>query len=293
MARGITEQEVFEAGDALLMRGVRPTIERVRQELGRGSPNTVNRMLDAWWSTLAQRLAGSAPAGLPASLAEACSRLYAQIRQQAVAEAEQREAEVRGTLEEDRRQLEQAQGTLTAERAGVQATLEALKGELSALRAESQAATAETVRLQTNLTEAQKHASEAELAAKLVAQERDRAVEAARKETDRVRTQWQGNETRWLREIDALRDERKQSRQAHDKQVRDLADRLKDAQRQTSELRKEVLSLRRTLNATQQQLIREREALIGAQAALGAYKKSSKQRSIPRARQRRSKSTKD
>ena len=278
MARGITEQEVFQAADALLMRGARPTIERVRQELGRGSPNTDNRMLDAWWSTLAQRLSGTEPSGLPASLAEACSRLYDQIRQQALTEAAQREAEARGTLEDGRRQLEQAQGALAAERAGVHATIEALKGELSALRAESQAATAENVRLQADLAEAQKYASEAELAAKLAAQERDRAVEAARAETDRVRTQWQGNETRWLREIDALRDERKQSRQAHDKQIRDLADRLKDAQEQTSELRKEILKQRQALELAQRQLGRERETRVAAQAALGAKRKTSKPR---------------
>ncbi len=51
MARGISEQDVFEAADKLLARGERPTIERVRMELGRGSPNTVNRLLDGWWGS--------------------------------------------------------------------------------------------------------------------------------------------------------------------------------------------------------------------------------------------------
>ena len=76
MARGITEQEVFEAADALLARGERPTIERVRGELGRGSPNTVNPMLDAWWASLAARLSGAQAPGLPPSLVQACGRLY-------------------------------------------------------------------------------------------------------------------------------------------------------------------------------------------------------------------------
>ena len=83
MARGISEADVLEAADALLARGERPTIERVRQKLGRGSPNTVNRHLDAWWTSLAQRVQGRSRSTLPASLLELCGRLYEGVREQA------------------------------------------------------------------------------------------------------------------------------------------------------------------------------------------------------------------
>ncbi|MBN4745596.1 DNA-binding protein [Pandoraea nosoerga] len=56
--RGITEQDVWTAADALLMAGQRPTIERIRQQLGRGSPNTVSPYLDAWFAGLGARLQG-------------------------------------------------------------------------------------------------------------------------------------------------------------------------------------------------------------------------------------------
>ncbi len=56
MARGITETDVFTACDALVLAGERPTIERVRQKIGRGSPNTVSPMLDAWFKGLGRRL---------------------------------------------------------------------------------------------------------------------------------------------------------------------------------------------------------------------------------------------
>jgi chromosome segregation ATPase len=56
MPRGITEKDVFIACDALLLAGERPTIERVRQKIGRGSPNTVSPMLDAWFKGLGRRL---------------------------------------------------------------------------------------------------------------------------------------------------------------------------------------------------------------------------------------------
>lgn len=55
-ARGVQEDEVWGAADAVLASGERPTIERVRQFLGRGSPNTVGPMLEAWYGSLAQRL---------------------------------------------------------------------------------------------------------------------------------------------------------------------------------------------------------------------------------------------
>lgn len=64
--RGIQEAQVWEAADALLQDGLRPTIERVRQKLGSGSPNTVSPMLERWFATLGQRLGGRG-AGLPHS----------------------------------------------------------------------------------------------------------------------------------------------------------------------------------------------------------------------------------
>ena len=42
MPRGIDQDDVWKAADALLIEGARPTIERIRQKIGRGSPNTVS-----------------------------------------------------------------------------------------------------------------------------------------------------------------------------------------------------------------------------------------------------------
>lgn len=59
---GVQRVEVFEAADFLLKSGQRPTIERVRQKIGRGSPNTVTPMLDEWFKTLGARLDSGAGA---------------------------------------------------------------------------------------------------------------------------------------------------------------------------------------------------------------------------------------
>ena len=56
MARGITQEQVNAAADALVAAGEKPTVEKVRAALGTGSPNTVTRMLDAWRGGLAERL---------------------------------------------------------------------------------------------------------------------------------------------------------------------------------------------------------------------------------------------
>ena len=55
---GVNAVDVAMAADALLRQGLRPTIERVRAHLGRGSPNTINPLLDQWWKGLALRLSG-------------------------------------------------------------------------------------------------------------------------------------------------------------------------------------------------------------------------------------------
>ena len=56
MARSITSDEVHNAADVLLAAGTRPTVERIRLALGRGSPNTIGPMLEGWWTQVSQRL---------------------------------------------------------------------------------------------------------------------------------------------------------------------------------------------------------------------------------------------
>ena len=118
MPRGITEEQVFKAADALRSRGERPTIERVRRELGRGSPNTVNRLLDAWWQSLSQRLQGhpAMASALPAPLAAQVESLYAEIRDSAVTEAASRLAEREATLALKEKGLAQQAAELDAQK---------------------------------------------------------------------------------------------------------------------------------------------------------------------------------
>lgn len=103
MAVGVAEEAVFAAADAVLQRGERPTVERVRLELGRGSPARVGALLDQWWERLAQRLRGETrlPA-LPAEVSQAFVAVWQQAVLLADGVAEQALAERRALLETER-----------------------------------------------------------------------------------------------------------------------------------------------------------------------------------------------
>ena len=79
MAVGVPENDVFAAADAVLARGERPTVERVRLELGRGSPARVGALLDQWWEQLAARLSGQTRMpGMPIEVTQAFTAVWQQ-----------------------------------------------------------------------------------------------------------------------------------------------------------------------------------------------------------------------
>ena len=90
-ARGISGRDVELAADELLREGERPTIEKIREKIGRGSPNTINPLLNAWWKRLASRLEAGPAAlhRLPESVAHVAEALWMQALDQARRRAEQ------------------------------------------------------------------------------------------------------------------------------------------------------------------------------------------------------------
>jgi chromosome segregation ATPase len=110
MPKGITQEQVSTAADALVAAGDKPTVEKIRQALGTGSPNTVMRMLDTWRGSLAQRL--QEVIQLPDVPPEA-GQAFAEVWRLAVAHAENL---ARATLMEDQNALFAAKTSLTQER---------------------------------------------------------------------------------------------------------------------------------------------------------------------------------
>jgi hypothetical protein len=108
-AGGIRQSDVSHAADTLLRSGVRPTVEKIRTKLGRGSPNTINPMLDAWWKTLSARL-DSGPAALhrlPESIAHIAEALWMQALEEGKRRAllEQRDSASLAELDKQRLEL--------------------------------------------------------------------------------------------------------------------------------------------------------------------------------------------
>lgn len=110
MATGVPEHEVFAAADAVLARGERPTVERVRSELGRGSPARVGQLPEQWWEQLARRLKGHALLpDLPGEVAQTFAETWriALVHADALAQA---------ALTEEQNRLFAVQTSLTQER---------------------------------------------------------------------------------------------------------------------------------------------------------------------------------
>ena len=106
--RGITSADVDRAADALLRSGERPTIEKIRARIGRGSPNTINPLLDAWWKRLSGRL-DAGPAALhrlPEPVLLAAEGLWMTALDDARRRAAVEQGSRKASLTKDRQDLE-------------------------------------------------------------------------------------------------------------------------------------------------------------------------------------------
>jgi len=113
--RGITQSDVSHAADSLLRAGERPTIDKVRAKIGKGSPNTINPMLDAWWKTLSVRLdSGSAALHrLPETVAHIAEALWMQALEEAKRRAALEQRDSTRLTELDQQRLEVRSHVLT------------------------------------------------------------------------------------------------------------------------------------------------------------------------------------
>jgi Plasmid replication region DNA-binding N-term len=113
--RGITQSDVSHAADTLLRSGDRPTIEKIRTKIGRGSPNTINPMLDAWWKTLSARL-DAGPAALhrlPENVAHIAEALWMQALEEGKRRALLEQRDSARVAEHDKQRVELRSHVLT------------------------------------------------------------------------------------------------------------------------------------------------------------------------------------
>jgi hypothetical protein len=136
--RFITSTDVDRAADTLLRDGERPTIEKVRQKIGRGSPNTINPLLDQWWSRLAGRL-DAGPAALhrlPEPVLHAAEGLWLQCLDEARRRARTEDQSSRKVAAQERRDLELRSHILSIREAELTKRIEAAEQRAARLELE-------------------------------------------------------------------------------------------------------------------------------------------------------------
>lgn len=305
MAVGVPENDVFAAADAVLARGERPTVERVRLELGRGSPARVGALLDQWWEQLAERLRGETRLpGLPAEVAQAFVAIWQQATTLAQGLAEQGLAGQRQVLADEREALSalEARARLevvqarqqTAEAVIARQSVETRLSDLDQLLVQRQAQIDDLCRQRDEL-QAQRDDGRHQLL------ELQQQLLDSREQAERARDEQQRYtrdvEDRAYREIDRSREESKalgaqlkyaqgrlseaqRSAEAHQLALADAreqvqlvrsqaqlaATQLEQAQQQARTTSEQVHSLQAALQAVREELVAARERAIAAEA---------------------------
>lgn len=217
-SRGIQYEDVAQAADALLQEGARPTIERIRLRLGRGSPNTVSPMLEQWFGGLGQRLggAGTTPSdsAVPAPVMQAAQALWIAASSAAAADAAQAWAARQAEQDAAAQDLETVRTQLQARELALHERLQAMETALALstqqLRESNerakvhQAAMAQREQELRDLRSAAQHTSERLTA---LQQQLEQAQEQAREERHAIEARHVANERRWLEEVDRARQE--------------------------------------------------------------------------------------
>jgi hypothetical protein len=141
--RGISAADVDRAADQLLRDGQRPTIEKVRATIGRGSPNTINPLLDAWWGRLAGRL-DAGPAALhrlPEPVLLAAEGLWLQTLDEARKRAIAEQGSRKTALTKDAQDLEIRSHVLSIRESELRDRIAQAEGRASQLAIEIEALT--------------------------------------------------------------------------------------------------------------------------------------------------------
>jgi hypothetical protein len=142
-SRGISAADVDRTADALLRDGERPTIERIRARLAKGSPNTINPLLTAWWRRLAGRL-DAGPAALhrlPEPVLLAAEGLWLQTLDEARRRAAAEQGSKRASLAKDAQEIEIRAHVLSIRESELRDRIAQAEGRASQLEIEVEALT--------------------------------------------------------------------------------------------------------------------------------------------------------
>ncbi len=211
----IREEDVRQAADALLLEGGRPTVERVRSRLGRGSPNTIALFLDRWWAQLGARLRdlpGQELPSVPEPVSKALMGLWSEAIDQARAllkdslAAQTVELETqRSALSARSAELERAQQEFTRERAAIEQTVAMAQEQLAQANERHHSDSARITELQAESGRLQEQHEALRQAAVTMAARLD-SVRIEHQEAMRVmQERSEATERHWIKQVDEVR----------------------------------------------------------------------------------------
>lgn len=262
MANGVPETEVFKAADAVLARGERPTVERVRTELGRGSPARVGQLLEQWWEQLAQRLKGQA---LLPDLPGEVAQVFAEAWRLAIAHAD---TTAQAGLNEEQNRLFAMETSLTQERKLWEIGLAAAQSELAesaSKLAQTELQLAERQSLVDQLTAQVSDALQQRNQLQAQAERRQVELDALRGEHAAAQAHIRTVEDRAHQEVDQVRQEIKALGQQHDRMRREHA-------KQAAEFMAQRDSLQAILRTAEQTVAHQKGQVTALEATIKQWK---------------------
>ncbi len=209
----------LQAADKLLLSGVRPTQQNIRDELGKGSISTIHRALTDWWQALGPRvLEKQQTPGLPDSVSGAMIELWklamGEAQQQLVTQAEQVRAELKKSkqqLDAESRQNVQLVQTLNNQLTATYERLTQLDDELRQERGEKNDLQRELMRALTTQAEQRREIATLET---LIETMRQESVDNEKQRVSYHAQQHEMADTqRMQRQVDQLNEENKNLKQ--------------------------------------------------------------------------------
>ena len=259
MRQGVTAEQIKAAADAIAAEGQSPTIRAVRERLGTGSPNTIQRHLSQWRESRPQ--VAQAAYELPAELANSFGRELRRGAEAATAElrAELGQAHVEATdLAETGEGLETQIEELAEQ-------VEVLTHERDTAAAEAAARADEIKRL---VDQVRREQDAAEAARTEVATARVK-IETQADQLAEIKSQW-GEQVaslkaeigRYHERLEVVRDTAQQAQQAAavaESRTQAQADKADDLKSQVSDLKTELSESRKEAKAAHQATAGEAE----------------------------------
>jgi len=299
--KGVQLEEVCGAADALIAEGLRPTIERVRIKIGRGSPNTVAPMLETWFASLAPRLgiasSGDEGQGPPLEVRHAMTHVWTTALSAATAQAEDALAQDHATLAGERQELAQARESLRTQQAAIAEREMLLQQSLVLTRSQLDDASRRAATLQSQLEgaladlSASRHAL-ADLVQQHAGERRAHADQLRAQASDLQVTQERAASTehRLLKEVDRARQDAKQAKgglaeaqRIHEKEIKELGRANEALGGRFQQAQIEMTSLRERLVGAEVRVI-DLQGMVNAQRATVIVSRPTQRRAVSKTR---------